>query len=93
MFLFITALLFTAGNLTAAYLCGNNVHGYWHPSVAAAVATVLTAVPDRSHIAVLHQMFPADIPSLSSPGRNRIPMYGDNASRCARLAVEGWPQC
>ena len=44
MFLFITALLFTAGNLTAAYLCGNNVHGYWHPSVAAAVATVLTAV-------------------------------------------------
>ena len=80
MFLFITALLFTAGNLTAAYLCGNNVHGYWHPSVAAAVATVLTAVP-------------ADIPSLSSPGRNRIPMYGDNASRCARLAVEGWPQC
>ena len=44
MFLFIAALLFTAGNLTAAYLCGNNVHGYWHPSVAAAVATVLTAV-------------------------------------------------
>ena len=44
MFLFITALLFTAGNLTAAYLCGSNVHGYWHPSVAAAVATVLTAV-------------------------------------------------
>ena len=44
MFLFTAATLFVAGNLTAAYLCGNNVHGYWHPSVAAAVATVLTAV-------------------------------------------------
>ena len=44
MFLFIAALLFTAGNMTAACLCGNNIHGHWAPALVAAAATALTAI-------------------------------------------------